>query len=163
MRLLLGVLLLLTVFAAAAIWQRSWTSAARAQRDEARGPASASDLGPGWSRVIVGRPSGDEPPESSAGGPEGPPRSPRNAAPPGGDPRQGSPPSPQPDADAGVVRHRVQKGESLSAICSARYHSARRELVDAVARFNGLANADDVREGRELLLPPEEKLLERKP
>jgi phage tail protein X len=55
----------------------------------------------------------------------------------------------------------VEPGQSLSRICAARYGTARAEVVEAVARHNGLADAGLVREGQRLRLPPIESLLPR--
>jgi hypothetical protein len=59
--------------------------------------------------------------------------------------------------DAEVV---VREGQTLSEICRERYGSAGHDLVLALARYNRLAGADELREGQRLLLPPSEKLLE---
>jgi len=53
----------------------------------------------------------------------------------------------------------VQPGQNLSTICRARYGTARVEVVEAVARHNRLANADSIREGQKLDLPPLEQLV----
>jgi nucleoid-associated protein YgaU len=158
-------LCLLGLFALAAVWQTRWRADLRAEHEsawhidepaapeepppgafgpvepDARQPAPAGD---GWSRVIVGRPSGVEPllPIEA-------PQLPRAA------PREGR------DAALGAARHEVQRGESLSVICQRHYGSARPSLVRALASYNGLADPDDLRAGRVLELPPVEALLER--
>jgi hypothetical protein len=181
-RLLLGALILLTCFAAAALWQRSWTSASRSSREpfpttpERRGPAPPGD---GWSRVVLGRPSGGEPysggDEHASGGGElnsrgGEPVSGSSEAapqvPPSPEPQQPSPPSlPKPPAndpgvpevDAVVI---VQPGQTLSGICRERYGTAGHDLVLALARYNDLAGPDEIREGQRILLPSQDKLVE---
>lgn len=152
MRLLLGGLLLVVLFLAATVWQRSWTSAARSERSAARGEPSAvaSDLPEGWSRVVIGRPSGAEP----FGGPR-PPDSAAEPAPQAPAPPTATPPLPHVQSTEVVV----QPGQSLSTICRGRYGTARVEVVEAVARHNRLANPDSVREGQTLDLPPLEQLL----
>ncbi len=150
MRLLLGGLLLLALFGGAALWQRSWTSAARSERDAARTGGTA--IGDGWSRVVVGRPSGGEPyvgpvEKGSAVPPV------REQVPPG--PTRAL--SPQP-ADTEIT---VQSGQSLSKICQEHYGTARLAVIEAVARYNHLADPDTLREGQKLRLPHLESLLEK--
>ena len=169
MRLLLGALLLAVLFAAAWSWQRSFTAGARAERARLRGTppgAAAAERDEvaeeGWGTVVVGRPSGAEPyeplPDVAPGPAEG--------APAPGSPVPGAP-APDPaarDADHAAAPPRefklvVQPGQSLSTICRQHYGSGRRELVRALARYNGIENEDQLRAGRDLLLPPIEKLL----
>ena len=52
----------------------------------------------------------------------------------------------------------VQQGQSLSAICQSHYGTARQDVVAALARFNGVADANRLREGMKLRLPPLERL-----
>jgi nucleoid-associated protein YgaU len=52
----------------------------------------------------------------------------------------------------------VQSGQSLSTICKAHYGSGRIALVRALAKYNGLADANHLRAGQSLQLPPLEKL-----
>ncbi len=149
MRLLLGGLLLLVLFLAATSWQKHWTSQARADRSAARGSgaAPAGDLADGWSHVIVGRASGSEAYAAPA----------RDAVRP--QPLQVGP-SPAPAAPAPSPNEwTIAPGQSLSMICKQHYGSARLEVVDAVAKHNGLASPDLVREGQKLDLPPIEALL----
>ena len=166
MRLLFGVLTLLALFAAAALWQRSWTTEARSDRAPfpGAGGATAAGSGDGWSRVVVGRPSGGEP---YANGPESAP-APRAPgvldtgvhaqpapAPPAPD---AAPPPTEPAADAVVD---VQAGQTLSEICRIRYGTARPALVLAVARYNHLAGPDEIKEGQRIRLPEAGKLAEK--
>lgn len=172
MRLLLGGLLLLALFAGAALWQSRWTAAARSSRDLAR--QADGDTG-GWSKVIVGRPSGDEPVGGAAEVLEGEPANgSMDAADPGAVPANRAEvdakiatPAPREAAAGtqatGATRHVVRKGETLSDIARSRYGTARREVVDALARHNRLADANALREGQEILLPSLETLLGRRP
>jgi hypothetical protein len=153
-RFLLGVLLLVVLFLAAATWQKHWTSQARAEQRAARGSgvAPAADMGDGWSRVIIGRPSGSEPHV-----PPGQARAPEANAPVVPAPAPAQPPAPAPGATAHAWT--VEPGQSLSLICKLHYGSARLEIVEAVAKHNGLASPDLVREGQTLDLPPIDVLL----
>jgi hypothetical protein len=161
-RLLLGGLVLVVLFLAATLWQRSWTSAARSERTAARGGPSAveNDVPAGWSRVVIGRPSGAEPfrgsgpaiPSGSSNAPNEPALHPTATPAP---PPTAQPPPPQAQANEVIVL----PGQSLSTICRGHYGTARTEVVEAVARHNRLASADSVREGQTLDLPPLEQLL----
>lgn len=62
-----------------------------------------------------------------------------------------------------VATHEVRRGETLTEICTAHYHEAGRDLVTALARFNGLDDASMVRSGARLRLPPRELLDGRAP
>lgn len=168
MRLLLGALILLTLFSAAALWQRSWTKEARSSREpfpsspQERTPAVPGD---GWSRVLLGRPSGGEPHvERTDAASGGPPRGTheesheslrdrRHDLAQGTESSSTDPRAPEEDV---VVT--VQAGQTLSEICRDRYGSARLELVLAVARYNHLARPDEIREGQRILLPASERL-----
>ncbi|MFN0008455.1 MAG: hypothetical protein ACKVXR_11160 [Planctomycetota bacterium] len=176
MRLLLGILTLLTLFSAAAIWQRSWTTEARAGREgfpsSAREPDSPA-VAEGWSRVVLGRPSGGELYEGrvdsglagsateqgeahAVGQVHATRRDSRETELPS--PAPGPTPAPTQPAKDTVIT--VQAGQTLSEICLQRYGSARRELVLALARYNRMERPDDMREGQEILLPALESLRE---
>jgi hypothetical protein len=159
-RLLVGLLSLAVLFLAAARWQRRWTAAARAESAAARGATVVAEGQPaeGWSRVIVGRPSGGEPFPRPSDAPA--PRPARPAAPPPAVPAgpAGSTPNPAAAAPQRVLLT-VQAGQNLASICRERYGTSRSEVVDAVARRNRLASPDLVREGQKLELPPLEELL----
>lgn len=182
MRLLLGFLLLLTLFAGALAWQKRFGASARVN---ATGPAvlapdasAAAEVAPSatepppaarpyasdWGRVIVGRPSGAQPVEAPKV--EHMPSDARAANAPA---RAASPsvhaPAPQiPSRNGATPPARafeltVQAGQSLSSICQAHYHSARPALVNALARYNKLADPARLRAGQKLRLPPENELL----
>ena len=172
MRLLLGAVILLALFSAAALWQRSWTEESRSNRapfpSEVSGPFPETETA-GWSRVVLGRPSGGEPyggPPAAVG--ESPERDgPKDhAQPPIQAPRRDSPETPLPSPAPGPTQPEkdplvlVQAGQTLSEICRDHYGTARHELVLAVARYNQLAGPDSIREGQEILLPTLESLHE---
>ena len=172
MRLLFGALVLLTLFSAAALWQRSWTRERRSHREpfptSANGPISGTEAA-GWSRVVLGRPSGGEPyggatvaaSESPAQEHPGDHAQPSIHAARGGSqetPLPSPPPGPAESEKEAVVL--VRSGQTLSEICRERYGSAPLELVLAVARYNQLAGPDEIREGQEIRLPALESVRE---
>lgn len=53
----------------------------------------------------------------------------------------------------------VQRGQQLAEICRKHYGTSRSEVVQALARYNHMPDADHLREGQKLLLPPLESLL----
>lgn len=176
MRLLFGILILLTLFSAAALWQRSWTNEARSSREpfpnSVQEPGSAAEAN-GWSRVVVGRPSGGEPYEGRMDSVQGSPTQDGHGAQADGpiqpaqrDSRGTEVPSPaptpapapaQPEKDVVIT---VKAGQTLSEICRDRYGSSRVELVLALARYNHMAGPDEIREGQELLIPSLDSLRE---
>lgn len=156
MRVFLGGSVLVLLFLAASLWQRSWTSAARAERSAERGDPGAvlSEVPAGWSRVVIGRPSGAEPHRGAN------PQIPPSDSQVGAQPRPPAPPTPQaPAAPTSSSRVVVQSGQNLTRICREHYGTARAEVVAAVARHNKLASPDALREGQPLELPPLDQLL----
>jgi nucleoid-associated protein YgaU len=160
-RVLLGGSLLVLLFLAASLWQRTWTSAARAERSAERGDQGAPtiDVPPGWSRVVIGRPSGAEPfrgssspsPQADASGGGPTPTAPQSK------PSQPKPTLPDaPERPSQVI---VRSGQNLTAICREHYGTARVDVVAAVSRHNQLANPDALREGQTLELPPLDQLI----
>lgn len=151
MRALLGILILGGLFLAAASWQRSQTNSLRAQRRAEYGlPTSSGELHANaeWSVLVLGRPSGAAP----LRGP-GPPRGGALAA--GSEPAQedGGGGERNPREVAPDARHEVRSGEYLGGICGQHYGTSKPALVEAVARYNGLASPDAIRAGDRLLLP----------
>lgn len=149
MRALIGLLVLGTLFVMAASWQSKMTERLREDRAQRYNVADDSAAGQeGWSRLILGRPSGAEPlliPE-----PQGPSAS---FVPPQPPPQPAPEPEPTPRFRRDRV-HRVQPNEVLGKICQDHYEV--RPLAAVVARvatYNDLASPDDIREGQELLLP----------
>lgn len=144
MRAVLWIAVLLAAFVLAWKIQDRWSDDRREERDAAyaRPSEAGAALPEGYSRAIVGEPSGAAPvtppvvqqpvPRAKAGA-----RPPEDAG------------------STGTLRHHVvQKGDSLSKICSAAYGTARKDLVEALARANGLSNPEALRIGQQLVLPP---------
>jgi nucleoid-associated protein YgaU len=138
MRVALWIAVLLAVFAVAWLVQERWAQARRDERDAAwqRPAGDAGDLPDGFSRAVVGAPSG-----SPAVTPLQPPPSAQPA------PRAGARTAPSP------VQHRVKPGETLSEICAAFYGTARADVVAALARHNGLSKPEALRAGQVLAMP----------
>ena len=165
MRLLLGALVLVALFLGAATWQRRFSQAARDERDASLGVRTSKEVeapAEGWSVVTVGRPGGGDPygapTPTRAPASVGTSAAPTSASPP---PQVSASPAittPEPSG-AGSKEWIVEAGQSLSRICAARYGTSRPDVVDAVARHNGLSSPDLVREGQRLDLPPIERLL----
>jgi nucleoid-associated protein YgaU len=109
-------------------------------------PPAEAQLPPGWGSVVLGAPSGAEPPT------EAKPQAPEPA------------PAPQPAPEPPAAREfelTVSPGQTLSAICKEHYGTASVALVEALARFNQLESANSVRAGQKLRLPPLETLQQR--
>lgn len=182
MRILLGILLLLCLAALAGLIQARWADGVRSERDalmRARGARTSAD--DGWSRVIVGRPSGAAP--ADVEWPQWP-----EPAPPDdggewfedggygdvgygdagdfgygdsghgdlgyGDANHGDAPSPDTEPPAQTWHITVRPGMVLSKICAEVYGRGTPDIVAAVARYNGLDDPDQIRPGDELVLPP---------
>lgn len=147
MRALLWISVLLATFVLAWMIQDRWAAERREERDAAyaRPSDGGSDLPEGFTRVVVGEPSG--------AAPVVPPTPPV--------PRPGTA-SPRDTGGAAAndrLRHHVVKpGDSLSKICAAFYGTARKDVVDAVARANGLSKPEALRAGQQLVLPPLQEL-----
>ena len=186
MRALIGFLLLLSAFALAASLQESHTRSLRRQRDMRRSqPALLTEMtgthAEGWNLLVVGRPSGVEPlPYPELGWATGDKlarslqieRAQREPTPfedstrllsaDSGD--EGGTGLVLPSAEeesAGLEPefvYRIQSGDVLGEICTGHYGTARRALVQAVAEYNGLGSADDIREGDLLYLPDPSEL-----
>lgn len=167
MKLVLGSLLLLALFALASVWQRNWMREVRAEREQLRGDTAADAIDarpdwarPDWGRVIIGRPSGAEPVESVrrdalvAPNPTSRPASDalKSSSPPASE-------TAKPPVQEREFKLVVQHGQSLSTICQSHYKSGRHELIEALARYNKLADVNALKEGQTLSLPPIEKLL----
>lgn len=130
MRIVLWILLLVALFVAAGVLQDRFTRATRAERDAARASAN------GFGHVVIGEKSG-------APLIELPPRSTRDA-----------PATSGAQASNGASgEHVVARGESLSTICEKHYGTSRKDLLSAVARYNGIASVDSIREGQRIRLP----------
>lgn len=168
MKLLIGVLLLLVTFVAAAMWQRSWRADAHAERERARssGTGLASPepgaRAEGWGRVIIGRPSGVDPEPPYAERPPAQVPTPPSSALPGSTPakKNGARATPaEPSPSAGEERIVVRSGDSLSSVCQSHYGTSRQDVVQALALYNEMKDPNGLREGQTLKLPPLEKLV----
>lgn len=149
MRAALWILSLLVLFATAWLVQARWREAAAREL----GRAELRPLDQGWSRALVGRPSGVEPVDV-------PPRAPKEGPPAEAAPVQ-TPRDPsleQRTPAPAAVRHVVATGETLASICALHYGSKKKDVVAALARFNGLADANALRAGQTLLVPRIEDL-----
>lgn len=154
MRAALWIAILIAAFVLAWRIQERWSADRREERDAAYARPSDEALPEGFSRAVVGRPSG-------AAAVEVPPASRTSHAsePSGGethvpDPQRTGSPGITPKSGDGLRRYVVADGDSLSKICAAVYGTARKEVVDAVARANGLADPGSIRVGQHLVLPP---------
>jgi hypothetical protein len=131
MRTLIGLFLLGALFLAAAGWQHRLTDRLRDERSRKYGVPTREELERGeWSQLVLGRPSGAAPL-----------------------PRERAARRPPPNRE-----HTVARGEILGRICQSYYDTARPRVVEAVAAYNDLASANDIREGQVLLLPDLELL-----
>lgn len=143
MRAVLWIAVLLAAFVLAWKIQDRWADERREERDAAyaRPSEAGAELPEGYSRAIVGDPSGAAP------------VTPPVVQQPVPRPKSGAQ-SPGAGASDTLRHHVVQKGDSLSKICSAAYGSARKDLVEALARANGLSNPEALRIGQQIVLPP---------
>jgi len=145
----------------AASWQNRMTSKLRGDRAQRYNIASDSVAGQeGWSRLILGRPSGADPlplpepsPEdqvlASGAGNEAPGSSPTGRVQPRPESAPGAGPRYRPDE-----LHVVQPNEVLSTICQKHYEVRPLHLlVERVATYNDLKSANDIHIGDELRLP----------
>ena len=157
MRILLGIGLLLAIFAASSVWHQGRMRELRGLGgfQEARA-ADPRMLPPGWGEVIVGTPSGAEPvfvepvrptesrvlavDEAVESWTEVPAQE----------------PEPLTVEDWELP---VRPGDVLSRIVRVHYGRVSPELEERLARYNGLESPDKLVVGETLYLPPEEKLL----
>ncbi|MDZ4772451.1 MAG: LysM peptidoglycan-binding domain-containing protein [Planctomycetota bacterium] len=160
MRILLWILLLLCVFGAVSLYHARFTDAARDERALAHAAAvSGRSLPDGFgARVIVGEKSGASiveglrPVEAPSKANPAPTSSPQaKPTPPAAKPTQ-------PAAPAAVTTHTVKRGESLSTIADKYYGTSKKDVVDALAKFNKLKSVNALAEGQELTIPPLQKL-----
>jgi hypothetical protein len=161
-RVFLGLLLFAAAFLLASTIHRQWTDGVRREREglrERRQLAAADDFET-WGRaeLVFGRPSGREPLDVELPGPAEDAvlagSSTSDAAADGAPPSDWTPP---------VYEMTVQRGQVLSTICQDFYGTSRPPLPDQVAVFNGLEDADSVRAGQVLRLPPLSMLRESNP
>jgi nucleoid-associated protein YgaU len=153
-RILLGWLLLISLAALAGLVQSRFTESVRAEREEilrARGARTGPD--DGWSQVIVGEPSGAEAADIEWY-PQPEPAAPQT------DPEfeEGAPPELATEADERTWQVRISSGMVLSKLCAEAYGRGTPQIVAAVARYNGLDDADHLAVGDVILLPPYSEL-----
>jgi len=145
MRAALWIAVLVAAFVLAWKIQERWADDRRAERDAAyaRPSEAGGELPEGFSRAVVGEPSGAAPilppvvntPVPRTGGAADSSSSGASAA--------------------DTLRHHlVKSGDTLSQICAAAYGTARKDVVEALARANGLSEPEALRIGQQLVLPP---------
>lgn len=146
MRILFWILLLLCVFAGVSLYHARFTDEARAERGAAQASADAGrPLPDGYgARAVVGEKSGAPVVEGL------PPARPQQPAPPAPNPKGAAPAKSGP---AAATTHVVKRGESLSTICDTYYGTSRKDLVEALARFNKLKSVNALAEGQKLAIP----------
>jgi nucleoid-associated protein YgaU len=179
MRSVVLLLLLAIAFGAAAAWQSRKVEALHAQRERAAAirdgelaDTPSGEVRAGWAVVTVGRPSGKSrpPPVEPEGGLESEPQTElageldeNGVAPADLDLSQ-----PTPDEGAATQGQEswtqdyeliVEPGQSLSKIAAAHYGSGPAPLVEALARYNGMSDPDQLAAGQRLRLPPLDLLL----
>jgi len=139
-----GLVALLALFAAAAWWQGDLIDGLRRERDAATGAGTAGRL-PGWGELIVGRPSG-----AASVAPATPP-----------DPTPLPEPAPAdfPRAPLSASELQVQPGENLWKLVQRHYGRVDPDLVQDVADYNELPDANTLQAGQRLWLPSLEELL----
>jgi nucleoid-associated protein YgaU len=157
MRTLILILILACGFGSAALWQQLRVQRLREERvlaaeiragSLARTPSGI--LGKDEAVVVIGRPAGAPPaatpPTTTPSGDA--PKLPANPPP-------VAVPAPPPPGDFVME---VSAGQSLSKIAQAHYGHAPADLVTKLAQYNGLADANALRAGMTLKLPPLDKL-----
>lgn len=163
MRILVGLTLLFLTFGLAAWWQRRTLNEMRLQRGAASGVTSVeAERLPGWGELVVGEPSGADPverplpPTATDSGAAG-----RGEGQRGGGERAGG-------APGGVVQPpptypppyelRIRSGQRLWSLLERHYGHVGPGLVQEIADYNGLADANVLEVDQLLLLPSEEEL-----
>ena len=150
MRALIGLLVLGSLFVMAASWQNRTTSQLRDRRAQRYGIPSDSIASPeGWSRLVLGRPSGAEP----LALPELPPDF-RPVDDDSGARTAQELPSPNPMLIPADFSYTVKSNDVLGTICQKHYDvRPLARVVRAVATYNDLSSQDAIRSGDVILLP----------
>lgn len=158
MRFLILLLALACLFGIAMLWQADRIATAKAKQAEARriaaGDAAHTEVGvvqDGWGVLLVGRPAGEAGRAPAEGS-----NVPKDAG--GGGSETQVPVAPPIANEPADVAYVVGPGMSLSKIAAAQYGTSNKALVDALARYNGLASADALQAGVTLKLPAPPKL-----
>ena len=160
MRALIGLLILGGLFIMAASWQNRMTSKIMVDRSTRYNvPSDSVGTDEGWSRLVLGRGSGADPlpvPEAVSGSrglANAPANITRRAAPERGGPAAHPPAPPKEQIPPDRV-YVVRSDDVLSKICQAHYDvRPLHEVVERVARYNDLVNANAIKAGDELRLP----------
>jgi phage tail protein X len=145
MRVLLGLAVLLSLFVMAASWQGRWTDGIRRARDTEHGaPDQTAVSDAGWTTLVIGLPSGAEPVAPVHVETDVPEAVPEELA--------------EPVGFVGDFEYTVRPGDVLGRICDAHYSTAAKNVVAAVAAYNGLSSPDQIRVGQVLALPDRSRL-----
>jgi phage tail protein X len=169
MRAVLGLVILGALCLGAAQWQGRLTRSAQEQREARAGiPLPGAQHVPGeegWAVLVLGAESraprladlARSGATASAGTPSPPPPPVAAATQEAPNPIPVQPPAPAPTL-APLRTHRVQRGETLGEICVEAYGTQKGGLPLALARFNGLDDPGQIREGQDLLIPDRARL-----
>ena len=177
LRILIGLAGLFSVFALAWLWQERTIEQSRRIRDDAPNvlakaesagvkqnpphPSPLAHLPPGWGRIVLGRPSGAEPTARlEAIAPPADPGVPAIDQPDSPTVEPPHEPLPAPSTWPSDQELIVRPGQSLSKIIAGAYGRSTPALVSKLAAYNGMENANKLREGQKLLIPTKDKLLE---
>jgi len=156
-RILLGWLILISCAALAGLIQSRWTEGVRSEREtllRSRGARTGPD--DGWSQVIVGVPSGAEAADVEWYPLPHPVDS--DLPPDAHDDNDFDLPEVAPEPEDRTWQVRISSGMVLSKLCAEAYGRGTPEIVDAVARYNGLENANRLSVGDVVFLPPYSEL-----
>jgi nucleoid-associated protein YgaU len=162
MRAVALLLFFAAAFGLAALWQSHRVEALKRERELAvrleQGEIASSPSGlieSGWGVVVVGTPSGVAvPPRATAERNDGATPS---APPPVDTTPRPTEPRPE-DQQLGDFELVVESGQTLSKIAKAHYGTAARDVVRALARYNGLADENELKLGQALKLPALDRL-----
>lgn len=159
MRVLLGLGLLLAVFAAVALFHDALQRHLASGREEARAAGPDERVDNGWSRLVVGRPAEREPPPGTGGA--GPASAAMIVGPPTGASPEPAQAPPSSGADPRLPAITVVRGQTLRQIALAHYGDAAAiSMADvaALARSNGLPSADRIEVGQVIRFPALDEL-----
>ncbi len=153
MRVFLGIAVLGSLFLMAAFWQKGISRRLQQKRTYEQGSTYMNDRGEDrWVKLVLGRPSGEEPLPAPVQLDPGPMIRPEDRP-----VEPGPEPEPAPNFEPDV-KYVVQPGDVLGTICVDRYGTAKQRVLDAVAVYNDLKNPDNLKRGQTLVLPELEVL-----